>query len=264
MKLFAISDQASPEAVSGKNALHWSCYLMRTMIMACQTLREELRLAIEQTGVDYPVLYIESGLHNQPEILRQRIQSDLDKIDNVDIVLLVFGYCGNSLLGIKSSRFTIVIPKIDDCIPLLLGSADARRKASQEMGTYFLTKGWLDYENNLLKEYERCVERFGETRALRLMKTMMGNYERFMVIDTGAYAVESVTERTKAFADKLAMRHEIAAGSLRLFHKLLLGQWDEEFIVLAPGQEITLSDICSGDNGPAGENQLAFGLKVGE
>jgi len=233
---------------------------MRTMIVACQTLREELRLAIKQTGVDYPVVYIESGLHNQPDLLRQRIQDDLDKIDNVDTVLLVFGYCGNSLLGVKSSQFKIVIAKIDDCIPLLLGSADARRKASQEMGTYFLTKGWLDYENNLLKEYERCVTRYGEQRALRVMKTMMGNYKRFMVIDTGAYPVESVTPRTKEFADKLDMLHEVAAGSLRLFHKLLLGQWDEEFIVLEPGQELTLSDICSGDSDQTGASQLALGL----
>lgn len=220
---------------------------MRAAILACQTIKEELRLALKDTGVDYPVIYIESGLHNRPAALQQRIQGQLDMIDNVDTVLMGFGFCGNGLLGIKSSAFTIVLPKVDDCIPLLLGSCEARRLISQEMGTYFATKGWLDYEQNILWEYERCVSRYGEQRALRLMKTMLGNYRRFMVIDTGAYPVDSVTPRTEEFAARLGLRHAIAPGSLRLLHKLLRGHWDEEFLVLKPGEEVRLEDICSGD-----------------
>ncbi|EGO62996.1 DUF1638 domain-containing protein [Acetonema longum] len=226
---------------------------MRKLIVACQTLQEELRLVLRETDVQDPVVYIESGLHNQPELLNRRIQETLDKIDNVDIVLMLFGYCGNSMLGVKSSRFKIVLPRIDDCIPLLLGSSEERRRVSRETGTYFLTKGWLDYENNLIKEYERCVERYGEQRALKVMKIMMGHYGRFMLIDTGAYSIDSVVKRTREFAARLDKRHEIAAGSLRLIHKLLLEQWDEEFIILEPGQELAMSDICSGPDEGLGQ-----------
>ncbi|XEQ93809.1 hypothetical protein SCACP_27060 [Sporomusa carbonis] len=233
---------------------------LRTVILACQTLQDELRLAIKETGIDYPVYYIESGLHNDPESLRKRIQEELDRIENVDVVLLVFGYCGNSMLGVKSRQAKLVIPKIDDCIPLLLGSAEARKKISKEMGTYFLTKGWLDYENNLLREYERCIARYGQQRALKVMKIMLGNYKRFMVIDTGAYPVDTVLPRTQDFAEKLNLRHEVATGSLRLLHKLLQGPWDDEFFVLEPGQEITMNDICDGDNDLSGSDQLLVGL----
>jgi hypothetical protein len=219
---------------------------VRAVILACQTVREELRLAITDTGCNYPVVYIESGLHNRPESLQRRIQDQLNMIDNVDVVLLVFGYCGNGLLGVKSAAFKMVIPRVDDCIPLLLGSAEARRRISQEMGTYFVTKGWLDYEQNILWEYDRCISRYGAERALRLMKTMLGNYGRFMVIDTGAYPLDSVTPRTTAFADAMGLRHAIAPGSPRLLHKLLTGQWDEEFLVLEPGREIRLDDFCGG------------------
>jgi hypothetical protein len=219
---------------------------IRILILACQTLKDELQLTIEQTGVNYPVVYIESGLHNHPDSLRRRIQEELDKVDNVDAVVMVFGYCGNSLMGIKSSRFKIVIPRVDDCISLLLGSAKRRKEISEKMGTYFLTKGWLDGESNLLIEYERCLARYGEIRTLRVMKTMLGHYRRFMVIDTGAYQVESIIPRTEKFAELLDMQHEIAPGSLRLLRKLLLREWDEEFIVLQPDQEISMDDICSG------------------
>lgn len=215
--------------------------------MACQTLRDELSLAIKETGVDFPVIYVESGLHNTPELLQKRIQEEINRIDNVDVILMVFGYCGNSVLGIRSDKAKLVIPRVEDCIPLLFGSCEARKNKSKEMGTYFLTKGWLDYEKNLLWEYDRCVERYGPQKAFKLMKIMLGHYKRFMLIDTGAYSVESVLPRTQDFAAKLNMRHEVAPGSLRLFHKLLLGQWDEEFLVLEPGQTIEMQDICGGD-----------------
>lgn len=229
---------------------------MKAIVVACQTLQHELRLAIRQTGVNYPVFYIESGLHNNPDLLHQRIQETLDKIDNVEVVIMAFGYCGNSLLGIHSSNFKIVLPRVDDCISLLLGSTKLRKVISDEMATYFLTKGWLDGENNLLKEYERCVLRYGELRALRVITTMLKNYGRFMVIDTGAYPVASVIDKTEKFANKLHLRHEVSVGSPRLFHKLLLGQWDEEFIVLAPGREVTMNDICADAGGCPEISQL--------
>lgn len=217
---------------------------MGTAILACQTLQDELKLVIKETGVDFPVIYVESGLHNTPELLHKRIQEEINRIDNVDIILLLFGYCGNSLLGVKSDRAKLVLPKVDDCIPLLLGSCEIKKNISKEMGTYFLTKGWLDYENNLLQEYNRCVIRYGQARTSKIMKVMLGHYKRFMLIDTGAYSVESILPQTREFAERLNLCHEVAPGSLRLLYKLLQGEWDEDFFVLEPGQSITMHDIC--------------------
>ncbi|WP_188399959.1 DUF1638 domain-containing protein [Sporomusa sp. GT1] len=227
---------------------------MGTAILACQTLRDELKLTIKETGVSFPTIYVESGLHNTPELLHKRIQEEINRIDNIDVILLLFGYCGNSLLGIKSDKANLVIPKVDDCIPLLLGSCEARKNISKEMGTYFLTKGWLDYENNLLREYDRCIERYGQVRTSKIMKIMLGHYKRFMLIDTGAYPVEEVLPRTQAFAERLTMQHEVAQGSLRLFRKLLTGPWDEEFLVLEPGNAVTMSDICGSSDGQSQVN----------
>jgi hypothetical protein len=215
---------------------------LRTVILACRTIRDELQLAIKETGVNHPVIYIESGLHSKAEVLHQIIQEKIDMLEDIDVILLVFGYCGNSLMGIKSSCSKIVIPRVDDCIALLLGSSEARREKSREMGTYFFTQGWLDYEKNILWEYERCITLYGRQRTSRVMKAMLGKYNRLMVIDTGAYPLESVSAKVQSFAKNLNMLHEIVPGSLQLFHKLLLGQWDDEFIVLEPGQEIKMNE----------------------
>lgn len=216
---------------------------MQTIVVACQTLRDELSLAIKECGVNYPVIYIESGLHNKPELLHRRVQDQLNMIDNVDVILMAFGYCGNSMLEIQSSRFKIVIPRVDDCISLLLGSVEVRRRTSQG-GTYYLTKGWLDSERNIIGEYEHCVAKYGEKRALRITKTMLAHYKRLMLINTGAYSVKKIMVQTQKFADRLNLHHEIIMGSPRLLHKLLVGSWDKEFIVLEPGQKLTFSDIC--------------------
>lgn len=214
-----------------------------TIIVACQTIRDEVNLAISETGINYPILWIESGLHNFSDRLGRKIQEEINKLDNVETILLAFGNCGNSLLGLKAPLAKLVIPRVDDCISLLLGSYERRHNLYKEVGTYFLTKGWLENEQNLLSEYERCLKRYGKDRALQVMNMMLSNYHRLMVIDTQAYQFEGVLLRTKSFADTLGLDHEKIDGSLRLLKKLLLGPWDKEFAVIPPGREVTLEDL---------------------
>lgn len=216
---------------------------MGTIIVACQTIRDEVNLAIAETRVPYPVLWIESGLHNFPDRLGQKIQQEINKIENVETILLAFGYCGNSLLGITSSRAQLIIPRVDDCISLLLGSYERRQSMDKEIGTYFLTKGWLENEQNLVSEYERCVVRYGKEKALRVMKMMLNNYHRLMVINTQAYQSEGVLTKTKWFAGVLGLSHEEIEGSSRLLKKLLLGPWDAEFAIIQAGEKVTLEHM---------------------
>lgn len=65
---------------------------MSTVIISCQTIKREIRLAISKTGADYPVLLIDSGLHNYPDLLRQAIQEQINKIDNVDTILMAMAH----------------------------------------------------------------------------------------------------------------------------------------------------------------------------
>lgn len=230
---------------------------MGRVIITCQTIKSEVGLAIQETGVDYPVLSVDSGLHDNPALLRKAIQEQMDRIDNVDTIYMALGFCGNALLGIKSVQARLIIPRADDCISLLLGSYELRRQISAEAGTYFLTKGWLDGESNLLTEYERCVGKYGPERALKVMKTLMGHYRRLMVIDTKAYALEDILNRTIAFAQKIGMKHAQFPGSLRFLKKLLLGPWDEEFIILEPGNELAFDALClDGSGGQPPYNQF--------
>lgn len=233
---------------------------MSTVILACQTIADELKKAIAVTKVDYPVVWVESGLHNYPDHLRKRIQEEINRIGNVSCIILAFGSCGNSLLGIKSNEARLVFPRVDDCITLLLGFPQRRKKLSKEMASYYLTKGWLDYERSILNEYEHCLQRYGWEKANKIMKVLLNHYKRLILIDTGAYNLDDqYLETTRRFAQNFNLIHQVVPGSLRLLEKLLQGPWDEEFIVLEPGQEISLDHFLL-EGGDWEINQVPFEL----
>ncbi|WP_368292946.1 DUF1638 domain-containing protein [Dehalobacter sp. TBBPA1] len=213
---------------------------MSKIIIACQTIKDEVCLALKETGVDYPVLFIESGLHNYPDLLRRRLQESINQLENVDTVLFAFGYCGNSLVGLTSPTAALIIPKADDCISLLLGSHELRMSLSREMGTYFLTKGWLDNEKSLLSEYQHYIEKYGSAKADMIIKTMLHHYKRLMIIDTQTCQPEEIMAKTENFAKSLELQHETITGSSRFLKKLFTGPWDEEFITVKPGDTVTL------------------------
>lgn len=216
---------------------------MRSLIVACRTVEDELRAALARLGSDIPVVFLNAGLHIFPDKLREAVQTELDRIENVDTVLMGYGFCGKGLVGIRSDRFRIVVPRVHDCISLLLGSHATRANFGHDV--FFITQGWLGHELGLVHEYEQSVARYGEERALRLTRRTMQNYTRLAAIDTGAYDVDSLEPQVADLAGKLGWQFEKTAGSLRFFEKLITGPWDEEFVVLEPGQTITLDDMLS-------------------
>ena len=117
---------------------------MGSVLLACRTIEDEVLKAAAETGFAGEVRWVESGLHNRPEVLRAVFRRSSTGIDGAGTVLLAFGYCGNSVVGLTAGDFRLVIPRADDCITLLLGSCARRQEISSEVGTYFLTKGWLE------------------------------------------------------------------------------------------------------------------------
>lgn len=219
---------------------------MNTLVIACNTIVEELNMAYSETGCEYPILWIESGNHLQRNSLKKRLQEELNNISNVDQVLLTFGFCGNSLFGLKPPSYKMIFPKVDDCITLLLGSCEKRNKVCEEMGTYFLTKGWLNYKKNIWYEYQETVKNYGKERADKIFHLILRHYKRLGIIDTGAYNLVDITKRTNVIADGLKLKHQVIPGTLRYVKKLLTGPWDEEFVVINPGETVTLEHMCGG------------------
>lgn len=216
---------------------------MNTVIVACRTIAEELNAVANEIDCKHPILWIESSLHIDPESLRKRMQEELDHISNVDVVILAFGYCGNAILGLKASNYKIIFPKVDDCITMLLGSCEKRKEIASEMGTYFLTKGWLDYEKNIWVEYQDTVKRYGKVKADKIYKIILKHYKRLGVIETNAFDMEDFLKKTEQVAKDLDLSQEIIPGTLSYIKKLLNGPWDEDFVIINANETITLEHI---------------------
>jgi len=217
---------------------------MKTVVIACSTIKDELNLVMSEIKNDFPIVWIESGLHIKPGSLKKQLQEELDKLFNVDQALLAFGYCSNSLIGLTPPSYRMIFPRADDCISLLLGSDQKRQELTNEKGTYFLTKGWLNYERNIWGEYLQTLKRYGKEKTDMIYKTMLNNYQRLGIIETGAYELETFLEQSKIIAETLDLTPQVIPGTLRYLKKLITGPWDEEFIIINPGEKVSYKHIC--------------------
>ncbi len=216
---------------------------MKAIALACETIADEVRLAVQETNSTIPVCWIKSGMHNTPDRLKQHLQSEINRIDNVDGILLLFGYCGNSLLGLTSEKCRLIIPRVDDCISLLLGGNSQRNTLNDKAMGYFLTKGWLQHENNLWSEYNYCLNKYGPERTRQIYHVMLHSYKNLNVIKTGAYSLEELLPLTKQIARELALEHAVVEGSLNLICQAFRGEWDHQFVIIEPGRQVTLYNL---------------------
>jgi len=215
----------------------------KTSIVACKTLETELLFVMQKTGISYPVKWMEPGLHNTPEILTITLQKILDGIE-AQRVLAVFGFCGNSVQGIKAGGFELIIPRVDDCISLLLGSVKARTDITAKHAAYFLTGGWLRGKRNLWAEYQDTLEKYGEEQAQSVAEMLYANYRTLCLLDSDAEPVDPLVEKTKIIADTLRLEQKVIPATVSYLEQLLTGPWkNDKFLIKAPGELITTSDL---------------------
>jgi len=214
----------------------------RTMVLACATVIEEM-LPHLPPGMDYQVL--DFGLHIRPDALKGALQEAIDARSNMaETIILGYGLCSQAVVGLRANGCTLVVPRVDDCIAIFLGSAAAYKAQHRaEPGTYYLTKGWIEVSDTLLDEYERIIERYGQQRADGIMRTMLKHYTRLAFIDTGQHDQARYRAYARHAAETLGLRYQEVAGSDALVRKMLTGPWDDDFVVARPGETITYLDF---------------------
>jgi len=217
-------------------------------ILACATVIEEM-MPLIPSGMEYQTL--DFGLHTNPETLKDTLQAAIDSIaGNIDTIILGYGLCSQAVVGLKSEKCRLVIPKVDDCIAIFLGSDAEYRKQHQIVpGTYYLTKGWIESASSPFDEYEGMVNKYGEVRARRLMGKILKNYKRLAFINTGKSAdLAKYHDHSKMIADKFELQYEELQGSDYLIKKMLYGPWDDNFITVRQGDSVQFIDFKNKDN----------------
>lgn len=216
---------------------------MKTVVICCETLKNELNTIFQQKGISLPVIWISSDYHNNPAILRKKLQSEIDGLDGYDRIFLGFGCCGNSTIGLTATTAEMIIPKANDCIDILLSRKD--KKLERKIGTYFLSKGWLQSATKgIINEHQQLIERYGEEKAQLLLKTMLNQYYFLMFIDSGVSdgdELNHLLEISEKFASAANLELVVEKGLFWLLQALVEGPWEEDFIVIKKGETVPMT-----------------------
>ena len=215
---------------------------VRTKIIACKTVIEEMQGLLPP---DLESITLESGLHLRPDKLRSELQATIDEITaDTETIILGYGLCSMGVIGLRATHSTLVIPRIDDCVAMFLGSRQAYKKElKQEPGTYFLSKGWIEAEITPLDELRMMEARYGKRRAEWVMKRMLQNYKRLAFIDMGYKDQDKYRQFSRRAAKELGLSYQEIKGTPELLAKICNGPWDDGFVVALPGHTIRLQDF---------------------
>lgn len=214
------------------------------VILACKNLRLHLEKAQETMHTQIPVIELDTSLHKDPPLMREKIIEEISRIPHqFDTVLAAMGFCGGSWKNIRCDR-TVVIPRNDDCISMLLTTNDVPKTNLKAVGCMYLSDN-RDREMTIPGIREHLLERYGEKRGTRLFDLYFRNYHRVCIIDTGTY--DSYGPEFLEFARKSAdlIHGDVVhvPGSNKILEKLVSGQWDSQFYILRPGETLTEDDF---------------------
>lgn len=222
-------------------------------IIACEVLRNEIESVIGHVAPGARIDFVEGALHDYPDRLRVALQEQIDATPGDGEILLCCGRCSNGTVGLTAGRHRLVLPAVDDCIALLLGS---RRRYLEEHrrepGSYYYTRGWIDYIDDPYKEYLKVVPKYGEEKAARVARMILANYTRVAVIETpGVAGLDDKRPYLRTVTEFYDLPLVELTGSLRYLEKLVNGPHDDEFIVVEPGATLEERLFWALDTGEA-------------
>ena len=216
---------------------------LRVVVIACQVLQDLLQRFLPP-DLDAQVTFMDYGLHRVPSKMTWTVQDAINAVEQPSLIVLGYALCGNGLNGVQAGRHTLLVPRADDCIALLLGSVKAYlREFNAVPGTYWLSKGWLESGSHPLKEYREYLTKYGPDRAMWLMDQQYRNYRRLVFVahsqeDLDHYRPQAL--EVARFCERWGMRYEEILGSDRYVRRLVevagdLSKADGEFLVVPPG-----------------------------
>jgi hypothetical protein len=207
-----------------------------------------LESALQPLLTDLPNLvscrFLDYGLHTVPEQMTPQVQAAVDAAGQPGVVLLGYGLCGNGVVGLKAREHTLVIPRVDDCIAMLMGSYQTYlTEYRNHPGTYYLSKGWLESGHHPLGQFQEWSARYGEARARKFVERTYQNYQRVALVAFTPEELNSYRLQAQEAAHFLGVAYTEILGSPALLQRLVeransSDRTDDEFVVVPPGATV--------------------------
>ena len=232
--------------------------MARYLALTCEALARSIYNLSAETEHIVTTRLFRQGLHNRPKTLRAVLQEEIDDIEEggYDAILLVYGMCGTSTIGLTARHTPLVIPRAHDCITLYLGSRGRyNEEFKRHPGTYWYSVDYMERSEpgasvalgaagieDTEAQYEEYVQKYGKETADMLVEEMRKwsqHYTRAAFIETGLGESEPYEKMARDKAGKEGWIFERMQGNRRLLAGLISGGWsEEEFLVVPPGHTI--------------------------
>lgn len=216
---------------------------MRIKVIACEVMQAEIEKLMPIPERDFE--FVSMDFHLYPQKLKVELQRLIDASQNYRKIILAFGLCGGAANGLISKTSELIIPRVHDCISIFMCSDTCRACDFQsEIGTFYLSNGWMITEKSILSDYRRIYDRFGEKKARRMLEKMYDGYKKVLFIETSAEPKDEVIEQSREIAKLFEAEYQTVKGEIGFIEKIITGPWDEaNFITLLPMQEISEADF---------------------
>jgi hypothetical protein len=235
--------------------MEWYMYLK---VIACNVFFREISYCAALSPHTIDVEFFELGEHIHSDSLRKNILRRIAQTEQAakqyDAILLGFGLCGNTAVGISAQHHRLIIPRAHDCCTILLGdkalfkanfegnpSTPFSSTGYMERGEYFVRKG--DGQVVYGDAYAALVQQYGEEDAKFVWEAMHpkmeGEEERAIFIDIPEFRFPEKVAKFKQQAEEEGKKFVQLQGSMRIIRDLLNGNWnDADFLTVLPGEKI--------------------------
>lgn len=216
---------------------------MKTVLLACRIMEQELCGLLQKHQLDYPIVWFPSKLHDRPQELNRQLAQALEAV-SADRVLMTFGQCGGCTDGLVVPVQELIIPRVDDCITLLLGSFRRRQELNSRLKAYYMTDGWVDKQDGGASGFDHIFARYGQARGQQVIDAMYRNYCSLCMIDTGVCDMAQLTLRCQPIARLTHTTLTSTQGTTAWLEQLLTGPWPEDrFVIRRKGERLQTPDF---------------------
>lgn len=228
---------------------------MRIALIGCMVLSRPISYLAAQSANTVRTWWLRQNFHNTPELLHLELQKLIREIEeeNVrllpherfDAVVLAYGLCSNSVIGLRSLTLPLVIPRCDDCITLFLGSAERYQTYFRDYpGTFWYTTGWIEHGDppsraRYQRERAEYAEKYGEDNADYLMECSsqwLSNYRHCGYITSPLGDFSEHIAFTRQAAEDFGWSYQEFQGDLKYLTALVNGPWDDDRFLISPPQ----------------------------
>ncbi len=227
-------------------------------VIACSVLAVDIKHIAKNAGLDISYHFLEAGLHENPKLLKEKLQNTIDTVSSsgeYERIIIGYGVCGKGTIGIHSRNIPLVMPKVHDCIALFLGGdKEYKNQFKKHPGTIYLSAGWIEekaepasqrdqyaYFGDRKLNFHDIVEQHGKLAAEKtfdFLNTWQKNYHRAAYIETGAKSSKKYEKMAQEMAELFHWDYEKIRGSQALLERLLNAESSSDEILFVPEEHI--------------------------